>query len=177
MSLNPYLREKGRQEGKAGGIRGAQRPEMSSSVEKRARVASPRGVDPSRMFGATSRFRLATRLVQHDSFVRVTPPRLSADTWAASDIDERWSALIGAASKSHSTDIDSLPHFGKPCGTLRSMLRACVRQQSCVPAGRRTRCMNEYSDLDGVDVIPAAASCCLPFFWRLSPSLGVARRQ
>jgi hypothetical protein len=118
------LMEQGCLERKAGGLRRAQRLDISSSVENRARVASPRGVDPSRTSGAAPRFRLYTRLVQHGSVARVTPPWLSADTQAASGTDERWFALIGAASKPHSTDTDSLPHMGKPCGTLRTILRA-----------------------------------------------------
>ena len=116
--------EQGRQERKAGGLRRAQRLEISSSVENRARLTSPRGVDPPRMSGAASRLRLCTLLLRHGSLARVAPPLFSEDTRAASDIDERWYALIGAASISHSTDTHSLPHLGKPCGSLRSILRA-----------------------------------------------------
>lgn len=97
MLVKKQLMEQCRPEGKAGGSRGAQQPEVPSSVENRARVVSPSGVDPSRMSDATSRLRLCPLLLQHGSVARVAPPLFSEDTPPTSDIDERCYALIGAA--------------------------------------------------------------------------------
>ena len=184
MLVRKRIIEQGRLERKAGGLRGAQRPEMSSSVENRARgIATPASAEhgcPVRPSGSPVHPYSAARPVRASDAAAVV--RGHAD-----DVRHRRAMFCTHRNTTENhiqRTLNSIQRTPTRCRTLESRVARRdpysgldVRQRSGAPAGRRTHCRDKYSDLDGVEMMPAAGSCCLPLFWRLPPSLGGTRRR